>query len=387
MRCIEILPPVRDGTSVRSHDDIVPFYMHEKVKAIGGVGTTLRWSFTNTRHDDSDPIDLFFVGISDTAAFEVAMTSISHTAHIVGSLECLDDDPGNMCAQVHIFDARTSMMIVHRVAMAVTFREYIFDDDGTRVAKYEVGIERFDRSRWNFWNQSDDTAAPKQSWYKWDFSWMDSRWVTLPFTWHRLARNVYDEDIASISRPLRHHVAQHRIEAIRKSLAQRTAASSSRGYGIVCKRRIRHLIQHVPERRYVTAALTQIQTRELLMALVRRRFGCEDGLRDVFEAYIRHGYTSRIFGPYNQEANFVGHGKNRRHFKLMRQYDIGQLPVHVLNNIYQTDGTYRGMNKPHIRSKKKGTAVNPPRQMNNERYYTGDLRDTARFTFDPRGKT
>ena len=138
----------------------------------------------------------------------------------------------------------------------------------------EVGVERMDRTDFTFWNQTAGTAAPKQSWYKWLFSFLPDEWTELPFTWARLACNVVGGAAERLPLPLRNHVltlkvarAEERYASIENDRAPAAEAE---------KRLLRHRIdrwkKQMPNTCQVTAALTHAQSRQLIAAHYISRF-------------------------------------------------------------------------------------------------------------------
>ena len=58
--------------------------------------------------------------------------------------------------------------------------------------------------------------------------------------------------------------------------------------------------------------------------------------------YCLHGFEGREVGAYRQTADHLGHGAQIRKFKHKTQYQVQNIPKHVLNKAYGKDGKLRG---------------------------------------------
>ena len=226
---------------------------------------------------------------------------------------------------------------------------------------------RFDRSSWNYWNQTEESAAPKQSWHN-GISRIDSKWKTLPLE-TGCDCEQHERQVLAHANTHIPHVLRHQKRTLVRSLSD---TSTSLIDAHLEEKRQRVYDRLIPTQKYVTAGLYDDQARELLHIAFQRRFVCTDPNDvPVLNAYMLHGYTSRMFGPYKQEALFVGRGRGRREFKNMPQYNVDSLSIKVLNRIYQTDGSLKGTSKRPSRSTKLSVAI--PRTMHNEEKYTDQL--------------
>ena len=183
-----------------------------------------------------------------------------------------------------------------------------------------------------------------------------------------------------LPKPLVFHVCRYRAEKLQASMD-----ASADGGSIVQHARLRAYHRRIPARAHVTASLCENQARELLYAMWTRRFKASDASlvdsQEILESYILHGYTSRLFGPYRQEARFVGMGLLPRRFKKLPQYDPHSLSLVVLNNLYQPDGTLAG--RESRISRKRANHIEP-RTMDNDKSYAKRLCVLPRFLL---GKT
>ncbi len=358
-----ILPPLFNGEVIDDEQTYsVPCFMKETIKPIGGIGITVRWTYKGIKYDDHDEVGMLCMNIEDPAEFEDAVTSLTKHFVIKRDGEYEEDDEYGNCTSLIIFDAQHIIAVALYIEKYTKFK-YEIDDNGARQREFEIGIERFDRSNWNFWNQTEETAAPKQSWHKWDFSWIDPSWNVLPFTWRRLVKNI-DISYKSLPKPLCYHKCQYEAALLKENM----------GNDIVMNARYRAMKRFIPFKPHVTPSLTTDQSRELLFATLCRRF-LQSGERlkwskSIFDKYILYGYTSRLFGPYEQGAKFVGYGENPRKFKKLPQYEPESLSIDVLNKIYKTDGSFGGKK---IRVSRKRTLHSDPREMNNDINYAKRL--------------
>ena len=258
---VVILPPLFNGNVIdNKRSYIVPHFMKETIKPIGGIGLTVRWTYKSIKHDDHDEVGLLCMNIEDSEKFEDAVISLTTCCIVKRDGEYEQDDEYGNCTSLIIFDAQHILAVALFIEKYTKFK-YEIDDDGTRQREFEIGIERFDRSNWNFWNQTEETAAPKQSWHKWDFSWIDSSWKTLPFTWKRLVKNI-NEDYKTLPEPLCYHKCQHDAAILKENM----------GDDILLNARYRSMKRFLPIKPHVTPSLTIDQSRELLFATLCRRF-------------------------------------------------------------------------------------------------------------------
>lgn len=408
---LHVLPGLRCGAALFPNADHSPPSSVFSVthKTIGGIGRTLRWRFRSTEHADTAAVDVLLSHIACTRErLDALLEDLTPDVVVrVGEYEeCGEDEEDEalgLCAVLRVLNARNMTLVLVHLASVTTF-EYVVEDE-TREHVFDVGIERFDRSHWNFFKQDSSLAAPKQSWHKWSMSWIPDTWSVLPFTWSRLAHNLDHLAIRDAPLPLRHHLVRHRAERAEAELAARGRADARRcddsrpnasartqraDPTLVLRARARSLRASLPATRCVTAALTEAQQRELLRALVTVRYPTPSGEEEraraerVLHSYMMNGYTARVFGPYKQDARHVGHGVTLRRFRRLTQYDPSNLPTEVLNETYQPDGTLRGRAAPRedggARTRKRARETKPrKRRANNDVVYYSTLRAEPRF--------
>jgi len=123
--------------------------------------------------------------------------------------------------------------------------------------------------------------------------------------------------------------------------------------------------KHVPKKRYVSAALTEAQSKQLVHAfygLVLEGTYDEEtrqALSLVLFHYMKErGYTARWMGKYVQNALNVGNGDGFRNFERLAQYAPAKLPTAVLNKLCGRDGRLHCRGSKGTRSK---YAVHKPR--------------------------
>lgn len=363
----------------------VPKAVVERETLIGGVGKTLRWTLRNGPFKERAPTIIYLIRVVDVAATLEAVKQLDPSVAVMqGGVENLSDEVdddglalGN-CMRLRVSDH----WLVHTVFASlreVAPMELRFENDAIDNV-IEVGVERMDRTDFTFWNQSTHTAAPKQSWYKWLFSFLPDDWSELPFTWARLACNV-SGPLERLPLPLRGHVAARKLQEggaqLEAMLAQpgQTTDAEVR----VLRARIERWKRHIPAQHQVTAALSHLQSRQLIAAHYICRFHAEDRggaallreAKEVLRLYVLHGYNGRLFGPYKQNAEFVGHGRLCRSFRKLPQYHVSNLRTSVLNVIYQMDGSYRGRGQRLPRNKEQRSR---PRRMSNDTQYKYAIR-------------
>lgn len=403
-----VLAPIRNGRALGLlADRAAPCFVVETSRTIGGVGRTLRWRYAATEHTDDQPVTVLLTNLASATVDEELAALPAGIARRTGDYEeaeadeeaegttlTASGDAWGLCTAIVVEDARNIMQVLAHLQRTQPMCRHVIDD-ATREHWFELGIERFDRSRWNFFNQTDDTAAPKQSWHKWTLSWIPTHWRVLPFTWRRLVANLDAETPDAAPCPLSDHMIEYRLERTDAEVVRRVAAGASERASeratarslrspfvdplAVLRARARRWRRLRPAVRRVTAALTDAQARELLHALLVVRFldrADPDHAAAVqtLEFYVRHGYTARMLGPYRQDARHVGYGHRPRTFRHLSQYNIEMLDVDVLSAIYQPDGSLKGR-----RSAVRARPAVAPRQMHNDAHYRTRLLEAAVF--------
>lgn len=380
-------PPICGGAALGTlaHRQ-VPSFFAETHRTIGGIGRTLRWRFASTAHTDSAGVEVILTNLASDVAFWHAFDGVSSVAAHTSPIEC-DDDEYGVCTSMSVHDARNVMQVVSLLALSNPAMRYIILD-ATREHHFELGIERFDRSKWNFYNQTDTTAAPKQSWHKWTLSWIPTSWSHLPFTWSRLAMNLDDLCIDRAPAPLCYHLVESRLQRLDAEIRKRRIARDARPEAgttasdvggrrslrssvadptVVLMARRRALARRRSGKRHVTSSLSPEQTRELLLAFSIVRYECDASVDyraavQILQFYIMYGFTARVVGPYRQDAQHVGFGRRPRRFRNLRQYDVAQLDVGVLSRMYQSNGDLHGCGAPRC-AKRATTARNDHKYM------------------------
>lgn len=352
---------------------VVPPSMRESRAIIGGVGKTLRWNFATGAYKADRPgvVDVFGVDTEARAAL------IHLLANVDGATLERDGDGGE-----DVGNRESSSILVDHAWRCVDAAVLVSHALGLRAAVRPlphvrdmcVGIDRMDGAEFKFWNQTDATACPKQSAYKWVLAWMPADWHVLPFTWTRLAQNV-GEPLEELELPLRHHVARERADAL-KAAATRADVDDDDELATYLRAKRTRVERALPDRAYVTCALSEEQTRQLLAThFVLRFLPHEEALvaaaSELSVSYVRHGYSASLCGPYKQSADFVGHGNGCREFRHLAQYEVANLPLPVLNRVYQPDGSMQGRGRRRSRSKATGLCK---REMTNDVRYAAEVR-------------
>ena len=400
-------PPANGGLPLGLLDAYVPvdadgvicepgLIFSERIKIIGGVGKTLRWEYTSLARLDESPAQILVFAISVSES--VFDTILSETEGVLRDCEFEtvtdqeDESLNGLCTSLVVDKGCNYATIMLTLRKRCHFKP-IVDDESRTLLTFDVGLERFDRSKWNFFCQSDEAACPRQSWHKWNFSWLDEHWRAVPSTWSRLAANLDDVATKDAPLPLSIRLAEHRINQCAREVDARSnprvanrAVSCRHGRSdppMILEARRRALERSMPEGIHiVTGALTKAQSRELLMATMLLEF-VESLPADVVEAcgkihrhYLQWGYVGRLFGPYAQQAEHVGHGLKRRMFHKLAQYNVENLPSSTLSRLYVSTGEL--VTKGRIEKKKKKKRVDT---RSDASYRNKLLRGTdARFT-------
>ena len=365
------LPPFHDGRAFPTphpllSGDVVPPSMRESNAIIGGVGKTLRWNFATGAYKAERPGVVDVHGVA-TAEARSALREL--VANVDGALLQMGSDPDVSIVVDHAWRCVDVVVLLsHALGLRAIVRP------SPQVRDMCIGVDRMDGAEFKFWNQTDATACPKQSAYKWVLAWMPADWRVLPFTWTRLARNV-DQPLEDLELPLRHHVARERVYSLTAAIAEASDDDDAELATYLRAKRAR-AERTLPDRTYVTCALTEPQTRQLLATHYVLRFLPHDAelvaaASELSVRYVRHGYSASLCGPYRQSAEFVGHGNGCREFRRLEQYEVANLPLPVLNRVYQPDGSVKGRGRRRSRSKAAGMRK---RVMANDARYATEVR-------------
>lgn len=325
----------------------------EFVCTIGGVGKHIRWKTVFPQVGRKTSPDLLVSGIHDRAAFETVAETLKpfafiHVYHEVSEEEC--------AAHISITDSK----YVGNVAAAFHAQGYgaIPVDEKFEETCGKMGIERKDRSDHMWWNQTSECAGPLRDIHRWDYSFVPDHWTKIPFTWMSMADNirVNVSKLTDIPLPLRYYVVE---STLRRLQTEQDLLRDE--YEIVHPdemEEIKNVMHSVDEEKkewlectnpkhYVTCRLTRAQNIQLLAATYWRTiapFDCDTLHLSKLLAfrYCMFGYEGREVGAYRQKANYLGHGANIRKFKHHQQYKPENIPIEVLNKVYQKNGKLRG---------------------------------------------
>lgn len=270
----------------------------------------------------------------------------------------------------------------------------------------------------------DGTHGLRRGADNWAFSWIPKEWKEVPITWDHMVKNFESErDLEAIPQPLLQHVASRRLASgvdlpvdswtrsldgpteeerewervwgdatperpLRKTirfskedaeLLRRGRPTShpltsnafcvgisEEGEGEENERWYRPvdprfaIRRHVPKCRYVSAALTPRQSKQLLdafyfLCVEKQTTDDPDASHAAFLVMFHYararGYVARWMGKYVQKALHVGNGVRFRKFRRMAQYAPHRLPVSVLNKLHSSDGKVRSRGSKGSRSK------------------------------------
>lgn len=121
----------------------------------------------------------------------------------------------------------------------------------------------------------------------------------------------------------------------------------------------REILDAITTRRWVSAALTTAQSRQLVTAFylltvekVEEEELCHAAKLILFHYLKERGYTARWYGPYYQEGEHVGNGDKFRSFPAMKQYRPHNLPASVLNRLCDEKGRLHSRGSKGSRAKR-----------------------------------
>lgn len=311
---------------VHVHCPDVPIQAYDEYEAtIGGVGKHWRWKVVMTNKKLSGPTQLRVTNVRDLVAFSkfiaeklepFAQSAVEHQGGVV---------------LVPIPDIQ-NMSIVAAALHCAGYEAQPIDEHSSGA---KLAIERYDRAVHMWWNQEQQVAGPLRDVHRWVFDYIPKEWKHIPFTWQSLSANITLDPMTEASclpRPLRDVFITSKISEAK------TAGDDT-------------LINELAKLRgdpAVTCRLSKAQNRQLLQAAYWCLIAPFEQIADlqicklIRFRYMLHGYMAREIGEYRQTATNLGHGATIRKFKNKPQYQTQNLSSHVLNRIYQSDGTMRG---------------------------------------------
>jgi hypothetical protein len=389
------------------------------VKSIGGVSDTVRLQDIHVvSKSATDAVIVFATHCPSPAplcdalsADVVTIGEWEHSEEYGYAVEMVvhdGNDVGRVCALIARHDGQPVLedAVVHSHRPLGIER---LDRIDSEVVSHDTNTE----------GEGEDAYGVRRGRENWRFSWMPPHWRRVPITWDHMVDNVIDEDIGCLSQPLRQHVARRRIAqamhervgtrwvpaeappsqrelapdasqhpSVRTILTHdRLASRLASGDEVVSVQELEawgldhithtrflvqtpdgrwfrprdtsaHLTRHIPARRFVSAALTQPQSSQLLTMfylLNVERVSDPDVYAVAclvsFRYMVERGYTARRMGKYVQQARHIGNGNRFRPFKRLLQYDPERLPVDVLNKLCTRDGRLRNRGSKGTRSK------------------------------------
>lgn len=373
-------------------------------KSIGGVSKTVRCvGVMRCSKRTNGPVTLFAVhGATSTAvcdAFHGTTAALN-----VGDTEW--DEAYGYVTEVIVHDPDD--VAYAAAVIARTGATPMFEDEALN-AKRCIGIERLDRIATDIMNDDeidpDETYGLRRGCDNWRFPWIPNDWHQPPITWDHMVQNMYHENLEEMPQPLRQHVARAHIEnghhsplgtrwttthppikeeldafdsgqdappPLRSILSEedtfpprafvtcpRSIVRCNGTWYRPCDARAR-IARHIPSKRFVSAALTPAQSKQLIEAFYGLVVECENDPETrhalcliLFHYMKERGYTARWMGKYVQDGTHVGNGDTFRNFARMSQYAPHRLPTNVLNKLLGRDGRLHNRGSKGSRSKKK----------------------------------
>ena len=372
-------------------------YGQWKSCSIGGVSKTIRRINTiRANHKHNGPIIVF-------ATKAPSVTAISQMFE--GNTTCTTGDPQHIdeygiVTEIIVHEAAN---LAHVCALISKANAQVTLEDVDTDARRSLGIERLDRigadivSTDNMIKEDDGIYGLRRGNENWTFNFLPDDW-SVPLTWDHMVQNVIAQDIEDIPQPLRQHVAKYRLQQndflpigskwkavdyvfVNKYVNEspdedlvslvlgkrplREEETIPLDYHVKINNVVfrpvdtsRFLSKHIPEKRFVSAALKNDQSKQLIAAFyftnVDRQQNAE--VKRAFSLIMFHylkerGYMARWVGKYDQFANHVGNGGGFREFKKLSNYDPHRLPPHVLNRLLGLDGKLQSKGNKGTRSK------------------------------------
>ena len=394
---------------------IPPHYGSWRPTAAGGVGKT--WRRMSLLRVAASERDVVLLVTHPTSA-----TAVSHALQAepctVGRVEA--QACGAHLTEVTVRHGDDVAMVAARVARVGGTPEL---ERPTLDLGRELGVERLDRSGAEVLDdpllaEGDDLHGPRRGLENWFFPWLPEGWDA-PITWDHMVHNVRSEPLESLPRPLRDHAARSRLDTGRHPpigsqwvvaerpptedevwhselytdaehdthrynrriltldaavAAQIRAGDADVGIRVASPHVLARvddvwyrpydfaaaIRQHIPARRHVSAGLTAMQSKQLIVAhyllvvermddtVVRKAMGLV-----LFQYMKESGYSSRWIGCYKKFAHHVGNGKGLRPFAALPQYQPHLLPRQVLIKLCSQDGKIVPRGSKGSRSKYK----------------------------------
>ena len=381
-------------------------------KSIGGVSWTVRRvGLLRGANKYKDPIVLFATRSPQSETVRLALRHLSDHC-CVGDTE--QDEEFGYLNEVIVYRSKD---MDHIAALLSRLGCEVLLEDESANAQRCIGIERLDRipSRAMDSHMDDeDIYGLRRGSDNWSFPWLPQTWRHVPVTWDPMVENLIEtttpQEIELIPQPLRQHVALKWLrrgdhdplgsrwkttlppgeseqmntaasnpisrivwsdppEALHKAplerhelsgVTLRTIFQAEDGlwYRPIDTRRF--LEKHVPPKRYVSAALSTAQSKQLVTAfyLLTVEKVSDETLQQclsliLFHYFKERGYTARWLGKYVQDGRHIGNGDRFRKFNRLTQYAPESIPSDVLAKLCGKDGRLVNRGSKGSRSKHK----------------------------------
>lgn len=391
-------------------------------KPIGGVSRTVRRiGCIRTKHRHTGAVIVFATLAPTIDCVSTAIRDHCSCEVTLGDSE-VDEEFGNVTEIV----VHESQDVDHVCAVVARTGAIPVLEENKHNALQGIGVERLDRIDSECVTVEDHDSSfqfgARRGEKNWRFAWLPDEWVP-PITWDHMIANVKDLPIESIPQPLRQHVAADRIKnenydpigtrwrisetpptqseldfegepalpmrtilrnaELSSILPQRDRLTSEERETLLPVSKLnstRYLLkgddgqwyrprdtrnflsQQIPDRRWVSAALQDEQSEQLINAfyLLSVERVKDETIRMaasliLFRYMFERGYTARYMGKYVQDAVYIGNGIRYREFKRLSQYDPSRLPIAVLAKICGADGRLINRGSKGTRSKYRTT--------------------------------
>jgi hypothetical protein len=395
-----------EGSSTLQLPHFPEHYGKWHTTSVGGVSATVRrLGILRAVSRARGPVVLFATH-SDPTAVAAAVAGLA----TLGPQEVTDDF--GTVTELTILQPEDLAYVAARVAR--THAIPVLENPNIN-AQRPLGIERLDRITAKVTTDEtmveEDTYGLRRGCDNWNFSWLPQGWRP-PVNWDEMVLNVREEPVDKLPQPLRQHVAKAMLDNgtyppigslwssqvcpppldnelawdkpypppfplraivdvpedqraklvageyvdMRVDTTRALCCIESKFYETVDTAQL--LRRHIPLRRYVSAQLSEAQSKQLIEVFylltvervedptIRKALGLI-----LYRYLLQRGYTARWLGPYRQDALHLGNGDQFRRFHRLAQYAPGKLPTETLNKLIGRDGTIQNKGSKGSRSK------------------------------------
>jgi len=401
-------------------------------KPIGGVSSTARrvGCVRSDPRKGGSPAIVFATNSPSPTSVHTSLSSVPHLC-TVGDGE--EDPEFGYTAEIVVHDSKDLETVCARVARYGATPILEDSSLNTRRKLGVERLDRIGSNVSEEEEKEEGLHGPRRGVENWRFDWLPKDWKKAPITWDHMVSNSEGVEVNKLSQPLRQHVAKKMLvegtfphvgmewkeaecpptqkevklkgerdppyplrkivsypllalligcgvrkfsekdlfeNGVEDEIPSRCLLKGEDGVWYRPVDPSSYIKSQIPVKRYVSPALEQKQTEQLISAFFylsvekgedkEERKACSLVLLQYMK---ERGYTARWLGKYDQEALYVGNGSSFRPFKRLSQYDPGRLPTEVLNRICKNDGSLKNKGSKGSRSKYKTKGKYVPRRL------------------------